>query len=424
MPKISVHPSYSDCVALALSRARSPMNMDDLLTAVAEQRPLTKSARSAIYQAMARLFQAVPVGEGRFGWLSSLLRGNTFRHTLSKTELRRGVVYLDELLHGVFAPSFFQEQRTDLRPVTLNLVGYADSLSVPIGLDRKIWALKVGESLASWVDAAGGQPQDDVVIRVDDAEAGRYTLRLQPREMRDDQVLDPRNLEVAQTAEQILAQDRKLRAIMPVWDLAALLIGQGLFQDPTPPDELHLLLAHFSTLQFYPGRGYALADAHHPPVFYDAFGGILDEGLELFLGADPADPFGADDETGGGGRAFPWGDSDLELPDFQEFVEAEMFSDLDDSDNIPCPDYQSYLDVFEDSDPDDTPLGHDEYHLLEAELENLVSLELEFGYLMPDQEARKIQLAERLFIDPDSLFDNFGDDMDTSDMDGPPFWEN
>lgn len=421
MPKTSIHPSYTACVTQALRSATHPLSMDELLAAVEEQRPLTRSARSAVYQAMGKLYQAVPVGEGRFGWLATLLRGNTFRHTLSKVELRRGVLYLDEMVHGVLAPDFFQTQRLDLQPVQLTLIGDSLPLSIPITIDRKVWALKFGESLAKWVDAAGGQPQDDVMIQVDDAEARCFTLRLQPKEMRDAQVLDQRNLEMALAAEQILTHNRKLRAILPVWDLAALLIGQGFFRDPVPPDELHLVLAHYSTLHYHQGRGYSLADA------YNSFNllGTSDEPaaakFDPFLEPDPSLLFGQEygfDDNDGMDNVSLWDDDDLALADEAEFL------DPDDLENLPCPDYQAYLDVYETLDFDDTPLGHDEYHLLEAELEGLVSLEYEFGYLMPDQEARKLQLGERLFIDPDSMYDNFGDDMDTSDMDGPPFWEN
>ena len=67
------------------------------------------------------------------------------------------------------------------------------------------------------------------------------------------------------------------------------------------------------------------------------------------------------------------------------------------------------------------PLSHEEYHMLEAELEYTISLEVEFGWLLPEQEMRKDELAQRLMLDPDSLI---GGEMDPPDMDGPPYWEN
>ena len=102
-----------------------------------------------------------------------------------------------------------------------------------------------------------------IEVRRVDNEAGRFTLRLQPKEMRDAQAMDLRNLAVAIVAEEILRLDRKLRTFMPVWDLVALLIGQGLFQDPIPPDELHLIMARYSTLRYHQGQGYALPDTYN-----------------------------------------------------------------------------------------------------------------------------------------------------------------
>jgi hypothetical protein len=82
----------------------------------------------------------------------------------------------------------------------------------------------------------------------------------------------------------------------------------------------------------------------------------------------------------------------------------------------------------------DAPLSHSDYHLLEAELETLLGLEQEFGYLLPEQNKRVEDLAERLFIDPESLRDfddsdeDFDDDSDKPDADfddnQSPFWKN
>jgi hypothetical protein len=87
-----------------------------------------------------------------------------------------------------------------------------------------------------------------------------------------------------------------------------------------------------------------------------------------------------------------------------------------------CEAYEEYLAAHEESHRGGEPLGHDDYHLLEAELESLVDLELEFGYLMMDQNQRKLDLAERLFIDPESLVDGSWDEGDELDGDGPILW--
>lgn len=457
MPRINRHPSYVDCVAQALSSAINPLSMDELVEAVAAQRPLTKSARTAIYQAISKLHQAVPLGDSLYGWLDRLLLGNVFRHSLTKTELRRGVVYLDELLHSVFVPAFFQDSSTLTRSVTLDLLQGDEAMVAPIGVDRSTWALQIGPELGRWVDAVGGQPKDDLVIRVDDAVAGRYTLRLVPREMRDEELLSQRNLEVAQAAEALLIQDRKMRGIMPVWELVALLVGKGLFRLQDPPDELHYLLTRFSGLKYVEGQGYSIRSAERAYRKENVagtpksgaksilFGSDIEEldaiirglGVEMndldSLWGDDPDDDGADDEGD-----FFGDDAGIGFGSGGAGALGLGFPDQEDEDDA-CLDYQLYLDAFEEvsstGNTEETPLSHDNFHILEAELEFLISLRVEFGYLMADQQARVIQLGERLFLDPDTFLDDYLDDLDGgldggpdgtygSGYDGPPFWDN
>lgn len=87
-----------------------------------------------------------------------------------------------------------------------------------------------------------------------------------------------------------------------------------------------------------------------------------------------------------------------------------------------CDAYEEYLEAHTTAKRPDEPLSHDDFHLLEAELESLVDLELEFGYLLADQTARKQELADRLFIDPETLVDGPWDDGDDLDADSPALW--
>ena len=89
-----------------------------------------------------------------------------------------------------------------------------------------------------------------------------------------------------------------------------------------------------------------------------------------------------------------------------------------------CASYEAYLDSCRDVDEISEPLSHSDFHLLEAELETLISLEYEFGYLLPEQQARKEQLAEQLYINPDTLLDDDTDLPDYPDEDDSHFWEN
>ena len=90
MAKDRQYPSYFTCVAEILSNSKTPLSVDTLISGIAIKRPVGSGARSAVYQAISKLYQAIPVGPGRFGWLSYLLRDQNFRHPLARNEIRKG----------------------------------------------------------------------------------------------------------------------------------------------------------------------------------------------------------------------------------------------------------------------------------------------------------------------------------------------
>ncbi len=415
MEKSSRYPSYTVCVARALSASPQPLSIEALLTTVGRQRPIGKGARRAIYRAIKELYQAVPVAPSQIGWLSHLLQNSTFRHPLTADEARRGYLLLDELEHAVFFPQFFQNHRTDLRHVQIELMG-GPTLKAEAAVERKTWSLRLGVAFAEWVDEQGGQGRDDILITVRNAIDGHYLVRLQPRESRDEETIREQNMRLAMAAEELVSSSRGLDKIIPVWELAALLIGRKLYTSPVPPDDLHMVLHKYSMLRIADdGSGYTLerltsADAARPqPVRSvtaarrrqsDSSDEPDDDDIDAFL-LPPNFTF---EESG------DWLDDEDSSPDAGNFEDS-------------CPDYESYLESHRMSDDFDAPLSHSDYHLLEAELETLLGLEQEFGYLLPEQSKRVDDLAERLFIDPESL--EFDDDEDDDNFgNGMPFWNN
>lgn len=448
MSKTQRHPSYMSCVENVLSRSPAPLTVDALIEQVRQERPVGKAVRSQVYQAISKLFQAIPVAPGRYGWLSTLLKGQTFRHPLNPFELQRGTLLLDELEHAVFFPQFFQEHEPDSRTIYIQLMG-GPTLEVQATIEQETWALHLAAPFQKWVDELGGSANDDLLIYVEDAGVGKYLVRLQPREARREDEVMQRNMLLVQAAESIVAGDRKVRDAVPVWELAAMLIGRGLYADATPPDDMHFVLHKYSRLQLVP-EGYLASSrrsgqrraAGADPEEDWALAGRLSpfwldadaerDGFETGAGGDMAysddslidDPFMDDlllDDILFGSGAF---ESDMAEDDM--LVDAEesdfflgqpdLFSDVD-----TCEAYQMYLDEFRAASPGELPLRHMDFHLLEAELEMLVGLEQEFGYLMPEQEARKQQLAARLFIDLDLFYGNDWDQWDQTGWDDPSF---
>ncbi|MBI3959605.1 MAG: hypothetical protein HY328_12420 [Chloroflexi bacterium] len=414
------YPSYFDCVADILDQSTAPLSVDEMVDRVKAQRPTGKGVRSAVYQAIGKLYQAVPVAPGTFGWLSSLLKGQTLRHPLNNFEVQRGNLLMDELEHAVFFPEFFQDHQPDGRIVRLHLMG-GPTIEVHAAVDQETWALRLGRDFVDWLDQAGGAAYDDLLIHVLDAVSGEYSMRLQPREGRQEEEIQERNLQLARSAEAIVSGDRKSRSATPVWELAAALIGRGLYADATPPDDMHFVLHEYSNLRLQDDLGYTQAsrdvlrrERRSTRTRYGGEQAPWQEAEESgWSGGFPGDFF--DRETSGsfvGSRA--------DDPGFWDAVEDNA-ADFSDMEANHCEGYQLYLSEFQMMMPEEEPLSHMNYHLLEAELETLVGLEQEFGYLMFEQEERKQALAARLFIDPDSFY---GGDWDQPDYDGPPFWDN
>ncbi|MDE0462926.1 MAG: hypothetical protein OXH93_10975 [Caldilineaceae bacterium] len=414
MAKDREYPSYFICVAEVLSNSPTPLSIDTLVSRIAKKRPVGSGARSAVYQAIGKLYQAIPVGSGRFGWLSCLLRGQHFRHPLTRGEIRKGTLLLDELEHAVFFPQFFQAHRPDTRLISVELMG-GPTVQVHAEIERGTWALRLGQAFVAWIDQAGGTSEDDLLIQVKDAVSGEYGMRLQPKESRQEDLIRKRNAVLSRAAEQIVGRDRKTRAAMPVWELAGALIGQSVYSDEIPPDDMHFVLHKYSSLRLTEDAGYTTNGQ-------DRGGETALNGRETPPKADKPpknrNGFLIENWDGTGFDQFFHGSGHPELPSL-EWGRGELWASESEEDS--CEAYQAYLSELKEYAPDITPLNHTEFHLLEAELEMLVSLEHEFGFLMPEQERRKNELADRLFIDPDYLL---GGDWDQDDHGDVPFWNN
>lgn len=403
------YPSYMTCVAQVLSSSTQPLSVDALLSHIQDERPITKGARSAIYRAIGQLFQAVPVAPSAYGWLSTLLTGNTFRHLLTADEARRGFLMLDELEHAAFFPQFFQTYQPDERKLQIELFG-GPVIEAEAYIERKTWSLRLGTQFAEWIDDAGCQGRDDIIIHVADAATGQYSFRLQPRELRDLNAIQGRNIQLALLAEEIVAEDRRARTAIPTAELAALIIGRGFFKETLPPDDFHYVLHQYSLLRFHNGAGYSL------DLEAVDFATNLSSSETLFTNEEALsyapvwEP--RDDEFGYG-----YAQEVAEMPFWDDDLDDDMLAES-------CAIYDAYLESYQEAESMDELLSHTDFHLLEAELETLLTLEQEFGYLLPEQAIRKDHLIERLFIDPETLLDSDADMPDYPDFDDPPFWEN
>ena len=403
------YPSYMACVAEVLSRSSQPVSVDSLMAAVADRRPLGKGARNAVSKALNQLFQVVPVGAGRYGWLSRLLAAAVIRHSLVHDEIRRGFLLLDELEHIALFPQFFQANSAQPRKLTIDLFG-GPTLSVEMPIERKTWSLQLGDEFTVWLDMAGAENKDDVLIFVEDADAGRYQFRLNLHELRDEETIRNRNIRLALMAEEIVAEERGHPHTMPAWVLAARLLGRGVFREAPPADTFHFVMHEYSQLHLRNGVNYELVPADKP-----------NDGdqrrMALALTQEWADDLAVARLERNAIDAPEWGDSAVKRTDYD--ADPDQFVPDDE-----CETYQAYLEAFYAEQPGGSPVTHEDFHLLEAEMEGLVNLEQDFGRLLTEQHARLEYLAALLFIDPDEFLAGEWDWTDGPDGDGPQFWTN
>lgn len=422
MAGLKRYPSYSECVAQVLSQAKEPMTFAALMEGVGELRPATKGTRLSVYRAIEELFQAVPLepyGSGvrdnsRFGWLANLVAGSTIRHSLEREEVRGGYVRLDELEHALLVPDFFQELEPSPRLLTVQLFGGA-SVSAEVHANRDVWALDIGNAMVGWLDEQGAMSDDDLIIQVEDATAGKYAMRLQPREARDEDGIDERNRQLAEAAEGVAIGLGREQDAIYTWNLVARLLGNGVYRALPAPDDLHYVLAEYSRLEIVAGMGYEvdIAGARSSGVGV-ATPSARTRGRAVSAATRPGSRTGAGSSKNEPGFDYPT-NREIDMAGFQ-FSSSEEGEDT-------CEAYEEYLEAFRADHREGTPYSHDDFHLLAAELESLVDLELEFGYLLPDQNQRKMDLADRLFIDPESLVDGAWDEEDDDfGTDNPAFW--
>ncbi len=410
-------------VASALSTSERPLHLDELMAQIEKSANSGAATRQSVRRILQRLYRAVPVADSKYGWLPHLLNGTTYCHPLSGDEVRRGNLLLDELEHAVFFPAFFEDFENNENAIEVSLFG-GETLVVDAVLDRKMWSLRLGQTYVDWLSDLGAESRDDLIIRVLDAASAKYEVRVRLREMRDERTIEKRNIKLAVLAEELVIEDSRRRDVLPTWDLVARLIGRRFFHEVPPTDDLHFVLHEYSMLRFVDGMGYQLdteaaaelldhMDASAEPSSSD---GVAEPGrrYRTYFDVQRSDDESQQDRTWsqdpGDGREYLFGET------------GEGDGNLDDA---ICPAYQQYLDSYEqDASAIDVCLEHDEFHMLEAELDMLLQLEAEFGGLLPEQESRKEGLAARLYIDPDTLASMGWDAPDDPSLEDPPFWSN
>ena len=394
--------SYVDKVAEVLQQASELLSKDELATILATTFEIAEEkAYSTIDQVISELYQAVEVQDAQYGWLTKLIDGNIVRHPLTSEEASSGFLLLDELEHTTFFPEFFQTHQPDDRVLHIQLFG-GPTIPAESYIENKTWALRLGDQFSDWIEEQGGQGKDDIIIMVDNAAAGEYTLRLQPHEFRDDQLIQSRNVQLSLAAETVVRRSCLPHVAMHTWDLAASLVAGNLFTDTVPPDDLHCVLHQYSVLRFNGKVGYL----YNPD---DEKGGKQDDTV---LRSYP--PFGFSESSDSDrSQAKPLADTGM-MGSLTGDKGSGMNNDAD---------YDYYVEKLLQIGLVDVPLTQKDFLILKAELKALMCIERDYGRLLDEQRSRRHELISYLLIRPETLLDD-SDIPDQQDYDDPGCWDN
>lgn len=242
MPRGGKSINYTELVYHVMRDAHAPLALDEVVAGVQGLEPIhVANPRALILHIVEQSGLILPVDGDRYGYLPHLLEGNSFRQPLPDRAQEQGYVELSPDALAALWPGWWEAQREhESRAAILALPGGPQArLQRHFRLSGR-WGFTAGPEFWRWLEAAGPRQGDDLIIRVVDADARRYTGELERRQARDEQALARRNRE---------AGDRALLAVRAAGGeiladrLAPVLIAAGAYRDPIPPDPLITLLA-------------------------------------------------------------------------------------------------------------------------------------------------------------------------------------
>jgi len=233
---------YAQLVHHALRDARRPLTIDEIVAGVQALEPIhAANPRALVRHLVERSELIVPVAGERYGYLPHLLQDNRFRQPLSPEAQGQGFVELSPELMTALWPGWTGSQRPqETRDASLLLPSGARAT-----LRRRFrlmghWGLTASPEFWAWLDAAGAQPGDDLLVGAVDVEARAYEGAAQCRIGRDEQAIAQRNKQLADLAEQAV---REAGGEILVDRLAPRLIAAGIYAEPLAPDPLISVLA-------------------------------------------------------------------------------------------------------------------------------------------------------------------------------------
>lgn len=235
-------PAYAELVVQAVRESRQPLTFDEIVTAVAKQRPITtNSPKSTIRSALASTRLIAHNNAGKYGWYPRLLRGAHVRIPFSPSGLKLDPprIALSHEARDLLWPGFFDRKygfsQDEIVHVTL-----PDGTRCTLSLDMigsGNWVALPTSEFAQWVQAVGAHEGDDFIMIGSDPEHRQYQITLDVAKTRDNAARQRHTFEVLEQGAQIVLSGRG-RNIYASWEAAHYLLASGAMHDPVPPSPL------------------------------------------------------------------------------------------------------------------------------------------------------------------------------------------
>jgi tetratricopeptide (TPR) repeat protein len=231
-------PSFVQLVTQALIGAGRPLTIAEIKSRVEMVRPVrTRDPQATLRGAINNVRLAVSLGgrPARYTWWPRHLAGNAFRQPLAASDLAAGTLALNEEVWWALWPDFFAGPSRSQGDVTLALAGgpVLQAQVQHLVYMQVVWGLSPTPALAAWYRQQRATPGDDLVVRVHDVDARRYTVSLVHRADRDEPAIAARNQALADAAEAVL---RPARMDLPDFYLIPRLVAHDAYRHPLPPD--------------------------------------------------------------------------------------------------------------------------------------------------------------------------------------------
>lgn len=266
--------SYAECVRRVIRAAKAPLPFHEIMSGVARLRPIaSRHPEQSIRNALAQTRQIVHTGEG-YWYLPYLLKGNVFRLPLTSETLRSGTLILTPEGMCALWPSFYESgSLRDKRPPRIELEG-GGIFKQPIERIQDVeWGWKNSRDLREWLRARRAKQGYALILTVKNAQARRYTLRIEEWSQRDAECIAERNHALLEEAFRVW---RATPGGAAIWDLVPRLVARGLYRDACPPDPLLPMLDDDPRMQVYRPQALEPLD---PAELREFAEDLLEEGL-------------------------------------------------------------------------------------------------------------------------------------------------